>query len=299
VAKPILFQPVDSPYLVPFDGSFKLSKMRTSPPDDAPSKKEDVDALEETVRRLAKVQGKLYADDRYAVLLVFQAMDAAGKDGTIKAVMSGVNPQGCEVYAFKQPSAEELDHDFMWRIGRALPERGRIGIFNRSHYEEVLVVRVNPGYLTRQKLPNLPKDLDQLWDERLESICGAERHWARNGTVILKFFLHVSHEEQHRRFLDRIVDPDDNWKFRPDDWSESAKWDRYQDAYQHALRVTSQPWAPWYCIPADSKHHMRRLVADIVVETLRRLPLEYPKSSPEDLALMGRIRKELEAERNK
>ena len=296
MAKSILFEPVDSPYLVPFDGSLKLAKMRTAPPDDAPSKKQDVDALVETVHRLAKLQGKLYADDRYAMLLVFQAMDAAGKDGTIKAVMSGVNPQGCEVYAFKSPSSEELDHDFRWRIQRAMPERGRIGIFNRSHYEEVLAVRVNPGFLTRQKLPRISQDLDELWDERLESICDAEKHWARNGIVILKFFLHVSHEEQHRRFFDRIASPDDNWKFRADDWSESAKWDRYQDAYQQALRATSKPWAPWYCIPADAKHHMRRVVADIVVETLDRLPLEYPRSSPEDRAMMERIRKELETE---
>jgi PPK2 family polyphosphate:nucleotide phosphotransferase len=296
MAKPILFDPVDSPYLVPFDGSFKLAKARTSPPDEPPTKKQDVDALIDIVHRLAKLQGELYADDRYALLLVFQAMDAAGKDGTIKAVMSGVNPQGCEVYAFKQPSAEELDHDFMWRIQRAVPQRGKIGIFNRSHYEEVLAVRVNPGYLARQKLPQLPKDLDELWDERFESICDAEKHWARNGTVVLKFFLYVSHEEQHRRFLDRIADPDDNWKFRADDWNESMKWERYHEAYQHALRVTSKPWAPWYCIPADSKHYMRRVVAEIVVETLGRLPLAYPRSSPEDRAMMDRIRKQLEAE---
>jgi PPK2 family polyphosphate:nucleotide phosphotransferase len=296
MAKSLLFEPVSSPYLVPFDGSFKLSKARTAPPDGAPSKKHDADALVDTVQRLAKLQGKLYADDRYALLLVFQAMDAAGKDGTIKAVLSGVNPQGCDVHAFKSPSSEELDHDFMWRIQRALPERGRIGIFNRSHYEEVLAVRVNPGFLGRQKLPNLPKDLDELWEERFDSIRDAEKHWARNGTVILKFFLHVSQEEQHRRFLDRITDPDDNWKFRPDDWSESAKWDRYQDAYQDVLRETNKPWAPWYCIPADSKHHMRRAVAEIVVDTLERLPLEYPRSSLEDLALMDRIRKQLATE---
>ncbi len=297
MSKPILFEPVASPYLVPFDDSFKLNKAPTSPPDGAPSKKENVEALEAAVDRLAKLQGKLYADDRYAVLLIFQAMDAAGKDGTIRAVMSGVNPQGCQVYAFKSPSAEELDHDFMWRIQRDLPERGRIGIFNRSHYEEVLVVRVNPGYLGKQKLPRGPNHLDALWEERFESITDAEKHWARSGTVVLKFFLNVSQQEQHKRFLDRIVDPDDNWKFTASDWAETRKWDRYMDAYQAALRATSKPYAPWYCIPADSKPYMRRAVAEIVVDTLAQLPLEYPHASPEDRAQMEKIRRELEAER--
>jgi PPK2 family polyphosphate:nucleotide phosphotransferase len=296
MAKPILFEPVDSPYLVPFDGSFKLSKADTAPPDHAPGKKENVEALDRSVEKMAKVQGKLYADDRYSVLLIFQAMDAAGKDGTIKAVMSGVNPQGCQVYAFKPPSAEELDHDFMWRIQRDLPERGRIGIFNRSHYEEVLVVRVNPGYLARQKLPNVPKDLDELWDQRYESIIEAERHWARNGCVVLKFFLNVSQKEQHRRFLDRLVDPDDNWKFNSGDWTETKKWDEYMDAYQAALRATSKPFAPWYCIPADSKPFMRRCVSEIVVDTLQRLPLDYPHVGPEEKVTLDKIRRELEAE---
>ena len=296
MVKPILFEPVESPYLVPFDGAFKLKKAATEPPAGAPSKKQNVEALETTVEKLAKLQGKLYADDRYAFLLVFQAMDAAGKDGTIRAVMSGINPQGCQVYAFKPPSAEELDHDFLWRTQRALPERGRIGVWNRSHYEEVLTVRVNPALLDRQKLPRRPKDLDELWAERLESIHDAERHWARNGTVVLKFFLHVSHEEQHRRFLDRIRDPDDHWKFEPGDWRESAKWDAYQDAYEAALRATSRPWAPWYCIPADSKSFMRRTVAEIVVDTMARLPLAYPEATPEARAVMSQIRVELENE---
>ena len=297
MAKPILFDPVESPYLVPFDGDFKISKAHTSPPKDAPGKKENHEALEDAVQKLAKLQGNLYADDRYSVLLIFQAMDAAGKDGTIKAVMSGVNPQGCQVYAFKSPSSEELDHDFMWRIQRDLPERGRIGIFNRSHYEEVLAVRVNPGFLMRQKLPRIPKDMDELWAERYESIVEAERHWARNGTVVLKFFLNVSQKEQHERFMDRIVDPDDNWKFTASDWAETKKWDLYMDAYQDALRATSKPWAPWYCIPADSKPFMRRVVAEIVVGTLAALPLKYPEPTTEDRAAMEKIRHELEAER--
>jgi PPK2 family polyphosphate:nucleotide phosphotransferase len=213
MAKPILFTPVDNPYLVPFDGSFKISKARTEPPSDAPGKKDNLKALDESVEKLSKLQGKLYADNRYSVVLIFQALDAAGKDGTIRTVMTGVNPMGCQVFAFKAPSQEELDHDFLWRVQQALPERGRIGIFNRSHYEEVLVVRVNPGFLKSQRLPQVPKDLDELWEERFDSINEAEKHWARNGAVVLKFFLNVSQKEQHGRFLDRIDDPDANWKF--------------------------------------------------------------------------------------
>ena len=183
MAHPILFDPVENPYLVPFDESFKIKKAATEPEDD-PGKERNVEALERAVEKLSKLQQKLYAHDRYSVLLVFQAMDAAGKDGTIRAVMSGVNPQGCQVYAYKAPSSDELDHDFLWRVQRDLPERGRIGIWNRSHYEEVLVVRVNPQYLQNQKLPRIPKDLDALWDERYDSILDAEKHWARNGCVI-------------------------------------------------------------------------------------------------------------------
>jgi polyphosphate kinase 2 (PPK2 family) len=184
----------------------------------------------------------------------------------------------------------------LWRIARDLPERGRIGIFNRSHYEEVLTVRVNPQFLDREQLPHIPKDLDELWAERHESICGFERHLARNGTIVLKFFLNVSQKEQHRRFRDRIEDPDDNWKFRPSDWEETQKWDRYMDAYEATLRATSKPWAPWYCIPADNKPYMRRVVAEIVVETLARLPLEYPRASQDDRAFMDKIKRALEAE---
>jgi PPK2 family polyphosphate:nucleotide phosphotransferase len=294
MAKPILFDPIESPYLVAFDGSFKLDQAETEPPSHAPSKKECQAQLEDLVEKLTKVQARLYADNRYALLLVFQAMDAAGKDGTIKAVMSGVNPQGCQVYAFKQPTTEDLAHDFLWRIQRCLPERGKIGIFNRSHYEEVLTVRVNPGYLTRQRLPHLPKDLDDLWDERYESIVEAERHWARSGIVIVKFWLNVSQHEQHRRFLDRITDPDDHWKFSAADWTESQKWDQYMAAYKPMLRATSKPWAPWYAIPADSKHYMRRTVAEIVVKTLESLPLAYPQPSTEDLAAMQKIRDQIE-----
>ena len=295
MAKPLLFEPVANPFLVPLDGSFKIKKASTSPPDDAPGKKENVKELEETVAKLASLQGKLYAHDRYSVILIFQAMDAAGKDGTIKAVMSGVNPVGCQVYSFKQPSVEELDHDFMWRAQRAVPERGRIGIWNRSHYEEVLVVRVNPGFLESQRLPRVPKDLDELWEERFDSINEAEKHWARNGAVILKFFLHVSQEEQHQRFIDRICDKDANWKFSVGDIKESAKFDKYMEAYEATLRATSKPWAPWYCIPADSKSYMRRIVAETIVDTLKQLPLEYPTVSAEDRAQMDTFCRQLQA----
>jgi PPK2 family polyphosphate:nucleotide phosphotransferase len=294
MAKPILFDPVESPYLVPFDDSFKVHKAATEPPEKHSHKKDNQEKLAECVHKLAKLQGRFYADDRYSLLLVFQAMDAAGKDGTIKAVMSGVNPQGCTVSAFKAPSHEDLQHDFMWRIEKALPARGQIGIFNRSHYEEVLMVRVNPEYLDAQRLPRVPKNLDDLWDERFESIVEAERHWARNGCVVLKFFLNVSREEQHKRFLDRILDADDNWKFNAGDWAESAKWDKYQDAYQAALRATSKPWAPWYSIPADNKPFMRCAVAEIIVQTLQTLPLAYPQPSKEDKVVMQKIRTELE-----
>ena len=295
MAHPILFEPVDSPYLVPFDDSFKLRKLQTDP-DDNPGKELNVAALDHAIGKLSKLQEKLYAHDRYSVLLIFQAMDAAGKDGTIRAVMTGINPQGCQVYAFKSPNAEELDHDFLWRVNRDLPERGRIGIWNRSHYEEVLVVRVNPNYLDAQKLPRRPDDLEDLWSERLESIVAAEKHWARNGCAVIKFFLNVSQKEQHRRFLERVTDPEHFWKFNSSDMAESKKWDAYMEAYQAALSATSKPWAPWYAIPADSKHYMRRAVAEVVVGTLKQLHLEYPKLPDHELSELGRVKAELETE---
>jgi PPK2 family polyphosphate:nucleotide phosphotransferase len=295
MAHPILFDPVDSPYLVPFDGAFKLRKLETEA-DDNPGKEANVAALGQTIETLSKLQQKLYAHDHYSVLLIFQAMDAAGKDGTIRSVMTGINPQGCQVYAFKAPNAEELDHDFLWRAVRCLPERGRIGIWNRSHYEEVLVVRVNPSYLHGQRLPRVPDKLDDLWQERYESIAAAEKHWARNGCVILKFFLNVSQKEQHKRFRDRVTDPENYWKFNASDMAESKKWDQYMDAYQDAMAATSKPWAPWYAIPADSKSYMRRAVAEIVGGTLKQLATEYPKLADRELAELARVRAELEAE---
>ncbi len=295
MAHPILFEPVESPFLVPFDDSFKLRKLQTDPIDNE-GKEANVQALGAAIDKLSKLQEKLYAQHHYSVLLIFQAMDAAGKDGTIRAVMTGINPQGCQVFSFKSPNSEELDHDFLWRVNRALPERGRIGIWNRSHYEEVLVVRVNPSFLDGQKLPRRPDDLDDLWHERYESIAAAEKHWARNGCVVLKFFLNVSQKEQHKRFLERVTDPDHFWKFNSSDMAESKKWDKYMDAYQDALSATSKPWAPWYAVPADSKHAMRRTIAEIVVGTLKQLQLEYPALPPRELAELARVKSELSAE---
>jgi PPK2 family polyphosphate:nucleotide phosphotransferase len=295
MAHPILFDPVESPHLVPFDDGFKLRKLQTDP-DDNPGKDANAAGLAHSIEKLSKLQEKLYAQHHYSVLVVFQAMDAAGKDGTIRAVMTGINPQGCQVYAFKAPNAEELDHDFLWRVTNALPERGRIGIWNRSHYEEVLVVRVNPKFLDAQHLPRRPEDLDDLWRERYESIAAAEKHWARNGCVILKFFLNVSQNEQHKRFLERVTDPEHFWKFNSTDMAESKKWDRYMDAYQDALAATSKPWAPWYVIPADSKSYMRRAVAEIIVGTLKQLHLEYPTLPEREIAELQRVKAELSSE---
>ena len=230
--------------------------------------------LEDVVEELYDLQRMLYAQDRYAVLLVFQAMDAAGKDSTIRKVMTGINPAGCQVFSFKKPSAEELDHDFLWRTTRRMPERGRIGIFNRSYYEEVLVVRVHPEYLEGQRIPGL--DAAHVWQQRYQSIADLERHLALNGTVILKFFLNVSQEEQRDRFIARIDDPRKNWKFSHGDLEERALWPRYMEAYEHALNATSREHAPWYAIPADDKPFMRLTVASIVRDTLRQMPLAYP-----------------------
>ena len=269
-----MFEAVESPYLVPFDGSFRVADSKSTEPVDAPKKKKLAKLLKERTKALYERQRVLYADDSRSVLLVFQAMDAAGKDSTIRAVMSGVNPAGCQVFSFKKPSSEELDHDFLWRTTKRLPERGRIGIFNRSYYEEVLVVRVHPKILDYQKLP-ADVDRDGIWEHRLESIRDHERHLARNGTVVLKFWLNVSKDEQKNRFLRRIDDPEKHWKFNVGDVDERERWDDYMAAYQEAL-TTSRPWAPWYAIPADSKPYMRYIVADLVLKNLEALDLRYP-----------------------
>ncbi|MCC5868101.1 MAG: polyphosphate kinase 2 family protein [Gammaproteobacteria bacterium] len=271
----------ESPYRVPFDGSFRMARASTSPPEDTERKKDLKQRLADAVSELDSLQSTMYAQDRYALLLVFQAMDAAGKDGTIRAVLTGVNPAGCQVFSFKQPSSLELDHDFLWRSVCALPERGRIGVFNRSYYEEVLVVRVNPELLASQRLPHVPEG-NALWAERLESIRDHERHLARNGTVVLKFFLNVSREEQRQRFLSRLKEDHKQWKFSAADLRERVNWDDYMHAYEEALNETSRAWAPWYAIPADDKHFMRTTVAEIIVAHLRSLDIDYPEIAESD-----------------
>ena len=285
-----MFEAPSSPYLVPFDGSFRVAKSSTTPLTDGHGHRgKHRKAARRDLNRLQRV---LAAGDRHAVLLVFQAMDAAGKDSTIRAVMQGVDPSGCQVHSFKKPSNLEIDHDFLWRTTCRLPERGRIGIFNRSQYEEVLVVRVHPKILDYQRLPN-SIDLATIWDDRLRSIREQEDHLARNGTVILKFWLNVSKEEQKRRFLARLDDPDKNWKFEPGDVVERRHWDGYMKAYEAALNATSRPWAPWYAIPADDKPYMQARVAGIIVEALQSIGLEYPEPSADDLAEFEKCREEL------
>ncbi|MFI5181407.1 MAG: polyphosphate kinase 2 family protein [Thermoanaerobaculia bacterium] len=264
------------PYRVTDGRSFRL---KDHDPGDTAGLKEDKKKVRELlasgVKRLADLQDKLLAQDRWGVLLIFQAMDAAGKDGTIKHVMSGVNPTGCQVYSFKSPSAEELNHDFLWRTTKSLPEQGHIGIFNRSYYEEVLAVRVHPEFLAKQKLP--PRLVTkEIWKERFESIADLEKHLARNGTVVLKFFLNVSRKEQKRRFLERLDMPDKNWKFSEADAKERQLWKDYMVAYEDAIRHTAQPWAPWYVLPADNKWFTRLVVAAAIIHAMEQLDLKYP-----------------------
>ena len=249
--------------------------------------------LQQNLEDLTQAQQLLYADDRYSLLIVFQAMDAAGKDGTIKHVMSGVNPQGCQVFSFKKPSSEDLDHNFLWRYMKSLPERGRIGIFNRSYYEDVLVVKVHPELL--QNLPD-GKRGKSFWAARYEDINAFERHLERNGTVILKFFLNVSRKEQKERFMERLEHPEKNWKFSAADLAEREHWDDYMEAYEDAINATSTEWAPWYIVPADNKWVMRAIVADIITSTLRDLDLKFPKITEAQLKTLAEARKKLEDE---
>lgn len=290
-----MIQPPTDAMLVPFDGSFRVADYATVP-GEASGKKDLQKSLKKRVEQISKVQRKLYADDRYSVLLVFQAMDAAGKDGTIRAVMSGVNPAGCQVHSFKSPSSEELDHDFLWRTACRLPERGRIGVFNRSYYEEVLAVRVRPEYLAKQRLPHV--DETNVWNDRFSSIREHESHLARNGTIILKFWLNVSPEEQKARFMSRLTTPERYWKFSKTDLSERGKWSDYMAAYQDIFNETSREGAPWYAIPADNKPYMRLCVAQIIAEKLASLPLEYPEKSAKELALFEQHINTLEQESN-
>ncbi len=287
-----MFQALPHPYVVPSDHSFRVNLAPTHPPKPVPTKKVCEKRLKKSVKNLDELQRRLYAHDKYSLLLIFQAMDAAGKDGTIRAVMQGINPAGCQVFSFKQPSHHELDHDFLWRTTCRLPERGRIGIFNRSYYEEVLVVQVHPEYLNTQKLP-LPIS-PHIWEERYESIRHHERHLANNGTIILKFWLHVSKEEQGRRLLSRLKEPEKHWKFSQQDLEERKLWKRYMQAYEDAINETSRPWAPWYAIPADNKPFMRMCVADIITKTLRKLDLHYPTVSKTQQQTFAKYRKQLQ-----
>lgn len=262
---------------------------------DPSDKQQAAAALQEGVDILAELQERLYAQDRWAVLLIFQAMDAAGKDGTIKHVMSGVNPQGCQVCAFKTPTAIDLDHDYLWRCQRELPERGRIGIFNRSYYEETLVVRVHPELLQRQKIP-APLIGKEIWRERFHDIRHFEEYLGRNGIIVRKFFLHVSRKEQKKRFLERLDHPEKNWKFSAADVRERAFWDDYMAAYEEMIQHTATPSSPWYVVPADHKWFTRLVVAAALIDTLIELKLEYPTLSDEARQQLEQARRELEAE---
>jgi PPK2 family polyphosphate:nucleotide phosphotransferase len=283
-------------FLVREGAKLDLKKRPTDFTGDYTDKKQAQKDLEQNVERLRDLQDVLYAQDTQSLLIMFQAMDAAGKDGAIEHVMSGVNPQGCHVVSFKQPSSEELDHDFLWRCQKALPERGKIGIFNRSHYEEVLVVRVHPAILQSQQLPDAIKNDKDVWKKRFKSIREWEDHVARNGTQILKFFLNVSKKEQKKRFLARINEPEKNWKFSMGDVKERALWDDYMKAYTEAIEATSTASAPWYVIPADNKWFTRLAVSEIVVRKLQSMDLHYPVVSEAHLAELAEAKKRLEAE---
>jgi PPK2 family polyphosphate:nucleotide phosphotransferase len=286
------------PYVSPFcfdgSGEFHLKSHKTDEKGGLDKDKGEK-IIEANRKRLSDFQAKLFAQDSWSLLLIFQGMDAAGKDSAIKSVFDGVNPQGCQVYSFKAPSTKELDHDFMWRTTICLPERGRIGIFNRSYYEEVLVVRVHPEILAKEKIPR-PLMKKTIWRERFEDISAFERYLARNGTVVLKFFLNVSKEEQRQRFLDRLEEPSKNWKFSMADVSERALWDKYQAAYQDLIRHTSTAAAPWHVVPADHKWFARVVIGSTIVDALDRLDLHFPKVDPASLQEFKKVREALENE---
>jgi PPK2 family polyphosphate:nucleotide phosphotransferase len=285
---------VAEPFRVTDGKNFRLKQFDSSAKHGFPSKQHAMKASQAALARLTELQDRLYADDRWALLLIFQAMDAAGKDSTIKHVMSGVNPLGCEVFSFKSPSAEELDHDYLWRTTRCLPERGRIGIFNRSYYEEVLAVRVHPEFLEAQKLPYLSRN---IWEERFDDIKAHERHLSRNGMVIRKFFLHVSREEQKKRFLERLDRPEKNWKFSAADIKERQHWDSYMAAYEDMIRHTATKSAPWYVVPADTKWFTRLVVSEAIIEALESMDLRYPEVDQAKRKELKKIRGLLASER--
>ncbi len=282
-----------SDFRVPEDKTVNLKKWPTLVNPVYKSKKRYAKLLRQHVEALSSLQRLHYASNRYAVLLIFQAMDAAGKDGAIRHVMSGVNPQGCQVFSFKHPSATELEHDFLWRTTRSLPERGRIGIFNRSYYEEVLIVRVHPEILRTQQLPDALLDDSAIWKERYRSIVDLENHLYRNGTRIIKFFLHLSKEEQRKRFLDRIDEPDNNWKFSLADIHERGYWAQYRTAYEECLSATSTDHSPWYVVPADDKKNARLIVSQVILDVLSELKMSYPKTTAKRLEELKSIREQL------
>jgi PPK2 family polyphosphate:nucleotide phosphotransferase len=283
-------------FLVPPGKKIRLKDYDTGYTGKFKDKSEAAETLKADIKRLAKLQDVLYAQNTHSLLVIFQAMDAAGKDGTIRHVMSGVNPQGTQVYSFKAPSAEELDHDYLWRSFKALPERGRIGIFNRSYYEEVLVVRVHPEILGFQQLPAETKDKNKIWRHRFEEINNFEHYLVRNGVHVLKFFLNVSKEEQKQRFLARINTPEKNWKFSVNDAKERAFWDDYMHAFEDAFNHTSTEWAPWHIIPADHKWFTRAAVADIIISKLKSLDLSYPQLSEAHMQNLEKAKELLESE---
>lgn len=280
-------------FRVPAGKIVNLAKWPTHVPPVYKSKKQYRKLLDEQVEELSALQRLHYASNRHALLLIFQGMDAAGKDGVIRNVMSGINPQGCQVFSFKQPSAEELDHDFLWRTTRRLPERGRIGIFNRSYYEEVLIVRVHPELLDRQRLPNRLSTAETIWKDRYRSIVDLEEHLHRNGTRIVKIFLHLSKGEQRKRFLDRIDEPEKNWKFSRADLNERKYWPLYQQAYEACLSATSTATAPWYVVPADNKKNARLIVSQIVLDIFNDLRMAYPKTTEKRRQELTALRKQL------
>lgn len=296
-----MIEAVKTPYLIEEDSHFSVVDALSAPPESDLIKSLLKKELKHLRKELAELQHKLFAEDKNALLLVFQAMDAAGKDSTIRAVLSGVNPAGCRVSSFKKPSTEELDHDFLWRSAKRLPGRGKIGVFNRSYYEETLVVRVHPEYLGYQRLADLPSDLSEdkmadFWLQRFDSICEHEKHLARNGTIVIKFWLNVSREEQKVRFLSRLNDPEKYWKFDSGDLKERARWGDYMDAYQEALNATSKSWAPWYAIPADNKLFMRVEVARTIVETLKAMNPSFPTVDDKEVASFKEMRHQLDNE---
>ena len=287
-------------FLVEPKTKVKLADYNPAYKDGFESEKDAAKQLDDDIKRLRKLQEKMYADDRYSVLLVFQAMDAAGKDGTIKHVMSGLNPQGCQVYSFKHPSNEEYDHDFLWRHYKALPERGRIGIFNRSHYENVLICKVHSQYVLSERLPNINSVDDineEFWQKRYKQIRRFEKNITQNGTVILKFFLHLSKDEQRNRFLERIDNPEKNWKFSFGDINERNYWDEYQTAYEDALSNTSLDDAPWYIVPADNKWFTRAAIANIIADKLESLDLSFPDLPKEEKDKLAAARQQLTNEK--